>query len=131
IKEISENLNSDGLRVIAVAYKRIKKNIEQFTTAHEAGLTLVGFCAFLDPPKPSSKSAIQAIFKYNVSVKVLTGDSPTVCRKVCQEIDLPVNAVVTTTELDGLDEAQMEEVAENATIFAKLTPLQKAEIVKA
>ncbi|CAG8462686.1 5290_t:CDS:2 [Acaulospora morrowiae] len=131
IKDLNENLNNDGLRVIAVAYKRMKERVEPFTVAHETGLTLVGFCAFLDPPKPSAKPALQELFKYNISVKVLTGDSPTVCRKVCQEIDLPVKAVVTTTDLNDINDTQMEEIAENATIFAKLTPLQKAQIVRA
>ncbi|CAG8481366.1 14304_t:CDS:2 [Acaulospora colombiana] len=131
IKSLNEDLNEDGLRVIAVAYKRMKELVEPFTVAHETGLTLVGFCAFLDPPKPSAKPALRELFKYNVSVKVLTGDSPTVCRKVCQEIDLPVKAIVTTTDLEGMSDAQIEEIAENATIFAKLTPLQKAQIVRA
>ncbi|GBC42858.2 magnesium-translocating P-type ATPase [Rhizophagus irregularis DAOM 181602=DAOM 197198] len=130
MKNLNESLNNDGLRVIAVAFKDMKK-CSEFTVAHESELTLVGVCAFLDPPKPSTKPALQELFKYNVEVKVLTGDSPAVCRKVCEEINLPVKSIITTTELEGIDDAKLEEIAESGTIFAKLTPLQKANIVKA
>ncbi|CAB4487476.1 magnesium-transporting ATPase, P-type 1 [Rhizophagus irregularis] len=130
MKDLNESLNNDGLRVIAVAFKDMKK-CSEFTVAHESELTLVGVCAFLDPPKPSTKPALQELFKYNVEVKVLTGDSPAVCRKVCEEINLPVKSIITTTELEGIDDAKLEEIAESGTIFAKLTPLQKANIVKA
>ncbi|GBB87360.1 hypothetical protein RclHR1_01380022 [Rhizophagus clarus] len=130
IKDLNEKLNIDGLRVIAVAFKDMKK-CSEFNISHESELTLVGVCAFLDPPKPSTKPALQELFKYNVEVKVLTGDSPAVCRKVCEEINLPVKSIVTTTELEGLSDAELEEIAEKGTIFAKLTPLQKADIVNA
>ncbi|RGB35613.1 cation transport ATPase [Rhizophagus diaphanus] len=130
MKDLNERLNNDGLRVLAVAFKDMKK-CSEFTVAHESELTLVGVCAFLDSPKPSTKPALQELFKYNVEVKVLTGDSPAVCRKVCEEINLPVKSIIITTELEGIDDAKLEEIAESGTIFAKLTPLQKANIVKA
>ncbi|CAG8451492.1 412_t:CDS:2 [Paraglomus brasilianum] len=130
IKNLNERLNNEGLRVIAVAFKRMNE-CSAFTVADESKLTLVGVCVFYDPPKPSAKPALQELLKYNVEVKVLTGDSPVVCRKVCEEINLPIKSIVTNTELEGLDDAQLEEIAENGTIFAKLTPLQKANIVSA
>ncbi|CAG8594721.1 13151_t:CDS:2, partial [Dentiscutata heterogama] len=130
IKNLNNTLNDDGLRVIGVAFKRMKERVE-FSVAHESNLILVGLCGFLDPPKQSAKPAIEELRKYNVEVKVLTGDSPVVCRKVCEEINLPIKSIVTTNDLEGLDDTQLEEIAERATIFAKLTPLQKANIVNA
>ncbi|CAG8676656.1 2932_t:CDS:2, partial [Scutellospora calospora] len=130
VKNLNEKLNNDGLRVIGVAFKRMKEHVE-FTVAHESELILVGVCGFLDPPKQSAKPAIKELHKYNVEIKVLTGDSPVICRKVCEEIELPIKSIVTTTDLEGLDDTQLEEIAEKATIFAKLTPLQKANIVNA
>ncbi|CAG8795949.1 27833_t:CDS:2, partial [Racocetra persica] len=130
IRNLNTDLNNDGLRVIAVAFKRMKERVE-FSIAHESDLILVGLCFFLYPPKQSAKPAIEELMKYNVEVKVLTGDSPVVCRKVCEEINLPIKSIVTTTDLEGLDDTQLEDIAEKATIFAKLTPLQKANIVNA
>ncbi|CAG8539823.1 3290_t:CDS:2, partial [Dentiscutata erythropus] len=128
IRNLNNTLNDDGLRVIGVAFKRMKERVE-FSVAHESDLILVGLCGFLDPPKQSAKPAIEELRKYNVEVKVLTGDSPVVCRKVCEEINLPIKSIVTTKDIEGLDDTQLEEIAERATIFAKLTPLQKANIV--
>ncbi|CAG8540403.1 14776_t:CDS:2, partial [Gigaspora rosea] len=130
VKDLNNALNDDGLRVIGVAFKRMKERVE-FSVAHERDLILVGVCGFLDPPKASAKPAIEELMRYNVEVKVLTGDSPVVCRKVCEEINLPIKSIVTTTDIEGLDDTELEEIAEKATIFAKLTPLQKANIVNA
>src|SRR6185312_10120895 len=91
IKNLNERLNNEGLRVIAVAFKHMNE-CSAFTVADESKLTLVGVCVFYDPPKPSAKPALQELLKYNVEVKVLTGDSPVVCRKVCEEINLPIKS---------------------------------------
>ena len=139
LRSMSENLNAEGLRVIAVAYKtlsEIKGGTGQGTehlinVNSECDLTFAGFLAFLDPPKESTREAIKNLLKNKVEVKVLTGDSPSVCKKICEEIDLPVKAIVKSKDLEGASDEVVSGLARTGTIFAKLTPLQKADIVRA
>jgi len=128
---LNNRLNENGLRVIAVAYKIIPEAPTMLQVPHECDLTFAGFIAFQDPPKVSAKSAIKTLLQHNVQVKILTGDSALVTRKICEEIRLPVTGIVTTTDLEEATEDQICKLAESATIFAKLTPLQKAQVVRA
>jgi len=89
------------------------------------------FIAFQDPPKPSTFPAIAKLLTHNVNIKVLTGDVAAVCKKVCKDINLPISGLVTTNDLEGASDEEIIAFAESATIFAKLTPLQKADIVRA
>lgn len=132
LRHLSERLNEDGLRVLAVAYKKLQNCSEiNFDSSYEKDLVFVGFLAFSDPPKLSTKSVIKNLLDHNVKVKVLTGDSSKVCRKICQEIELPVEAIVASADLANLDDGQVSELADRGTIFSKLTPIQKADIVRA
>ncbi|KAK9759965.1 hypothetical protein K7432_016472 [Basidiobolus ranarum] len=94
-------------------------------------MIFAGYIAFLDPPKQSTTQAIRELREYGVTVKVLTGDAAAVCKKVCNEIQLPINAIVTTTDLENLSEEQFSAIVEKGTIFAKLTPMQKAQVIRA
>ena len=125
--DLNEAMNADGLRVVAVAYKKLK----DASKAEEENLTLLGFVGFLDPPKESSAEAIRLLKEYGVEVKVLTGDSLLVCKKVCEEIDLDVKGIVSANDLAGLSLEELTSVAENGTIFARLSPIDKANVVKA
>jgi len=129
--EMNKGLNVDGLRVVAVAYRSIDKVKTEYGIKDECNMIFAGLIGFLDPPKESTGPAIKELLSLGVDVKVLTGDSAAVCRKVCQEIDLPVKSVVSTEDLIGLDDEQVAELAEGATIFAKLTPLQKSLVIRA
>ncbi|KAG0043250.1 hypothetical protein BGZ83_011660 [Gryganskiella cystojenkinii] len=129
--EMNKGLNVDGLRVVAVAYRAIDKVKTEYGIKDECNMVFAGLIGFLDPPKESTGPAIKELLSLGVDVKVLTGDSAAVCRKVCQEIDLPVKSVVSTEDLVGLDDEQVAELAEEATIFAKLTPLQKSLVIRA
>lgn len=131
LKLYCQEQSNEGLRILAVAYKKLENVHESFDTSCEQGLTFVGFLAFLDPPKESTAGAIKDLMINNVKVKVLTGDSSVVCQKICEEIDLPVENVVTSSDLDGLNDTELSELAERTTIFSKLTPMQKADIVRA
>lgn len=140
LQEINEKLSEDGLRVIAVAYRSLPTTDEDDNTCEqlyniedERDLTFAGFLAFLDPPKDDSKEAIKNLLEHNVNVKVLTGDSPLVCKKICNEIGLKAEKVVTGLEIAALAGCpeKLQQVAEEACIFAKLTPLQKSDIVRA
>ncbi|KAF9976630.1 hypothetical protein BGZ73_008169 [Actinomortierella ambigua] len=129
--EMNKGLNDDGLRVVAVAFKPIEKMRTNFGIEDESEMIFAGFIGFLDPPKETAAPAIKELISLGVEVKVLTGDSAAVCAKVCQEIKLPVKSIVTTDDLNGLDDDALAEVAERGTIFAKLTPLQKSMIIRA
>ncbi|GJJ75433.1 P-type Mg2+ transporter [Entomortierella parvispora] len=131
LMEMNKDLNVDGLRVVAVAYKNITSVKDNYGLVDECDMVFAGLIGFLDPPKESSAPAIKELMSLGVEVKVLTGDSAAVCRKVCQQINLPINSIVTTDDLIGLDDEQLAAVALKATIFAKLTPLQKSQVIRA
>ncbi|KAG0369839.1 hypothetical protein BGX24_002264 [Mortierella sp. AD032] len=129
--EMNKGLNVDGLRVVAVAYRDLDKVKSDYGISDECDMVFAGLIGFLDPPKESAGPAIKELLSLGVEIKVLTGDSAAVCRKVCQEIDLPVKSIVTTDDLVGLDDEQVAMIAREATIFAKLTPLQKSLVIRA
>ncbi|KIP14550.1 magnesium-translocating P-type ATPase [Burkholderia sp. MSHR3999] len=125
--------NEDGFRVLVLATRAIPRGDEraQYRTADERDLVVRGFLAFLDPPKESAAPALAALRENGVAVKVLTGDNPTVTIKVCRQVGLEPGKPVLGTEVDALDDATLAQVVERTTVFAKLTPLQKARIVTA
>lgn len=125
-----EEQSSEGLRILAVAYKKFSKFSGDFDSSCENELIFAGFLAFLDPPKESAAKAITDLMANNVKVKVLTGDSSVVCQKICEEIRLPVEGIATSSDLEGLDDKELSELAERTTIFSKLTPMQKADIIR-
>ncbi|KAK9238360.1 hypothetical protein V1525DRAFT_387609 [Lipomyces kononenkoae] len=128
-------LNGDGLRVLAVATKAIPekelKGKDFNTDKDETDLTFLGFLTFLDPPKDDCAAAIEDFKKYHVGIKVLTGDNLAVACKVCKDVGIDTEYVVTGPELEVIqdDEDELGEVVERTTVFAKLTPFQKFNIV--
>ncbi|MDN7671182.1 magnesium-translocating P-type ATPase [Burkholderia oklahomensis] len=125
--------NEDGFRVLIVATRSIPRGDErgQYRTADERDLVVRGFLTFLDPPKESAAPALAALRENGVAVKVLTGDNPTVTLNVCRQVGLEPGKPLLGTEIEALDDAALEKAVERTTVFAKLTPLQKARIVKA
>ncbi|WP_080403309.1 magnesium-translocating P-type ATPase [Burkholderia ubonensis] len=125
--------NEDGFRVLVLATRAIPRGDEreQYRTADERDLVVRGFLTFLDPPKESAAPALAALRENGVAVKVLTGDNSTVTIKVCRQVGLEPGKPVLGTEVDALDDATLAQVVERTTVFAKLTPLQKARIVTA
>ncbi|WP_080418030.1 magnesium-translocating P-type ATPase [Burkholderia ubonensis] len=125
--------NEDGFRVLVLATRAIPRGDEraQYRTADERDLVVRGFLTFLDPPKESAAPALAALRENGVAVKVLTGDNPTVTIKVCRQVGLEPGKPVLGTEVDALDDTTLAQVVERTTVFAKLTPLQKARIVTA
>ncbi|WP_080428090.1 magnesium-translocating P-type ATPase [Burkholderia ubonensis] len=125
--------NEDGFRVLVLATRAIPHGDEreQYRTADERDLVVRGFLTFLDPPKESAAPALAALRENGVAVKMLTGDNPTVTIKVCRQVGLEPGKPVLGTEVDALDDATLAQVVERTTVFAKLTPLQKARIVTA
>jgi Mg2+-importing ATPase len=131
LHKVTNDLNEDGFRVISIAYKRLIKGKSSYGVADETGLVLLGYIAFLDPPKESAHAAIAALGQYGVAVKILTGDNAIVTRKVCFDVGLPVGRVVLGSEIDRMGDSELQDIAERETVFAKLAPMQKARIVQA
>ncbi|MFN3814164.1 MAG: magnesium-translocating P-type ATPase, partial [Aquificaceae bacterium] len=128
--ELVNKLNKDGMRVLAVAQKNDVPPKDVFSVADESNMVLIGFLAFLDPPKETAPEAIRALKEHGVEVKILTGDNETVTKKVCKDVGLQINGVLLGEDIDKMDDAELIEKAENTTIFAKVTPMQKARIIR-
>lgn len=127
----ARKLNEDGFRVISIAFKRVDAGKAVFSPEDESELCLLGYIAFLDPPKDTARAAIAALARHGVDVKILTGDNEVVTRKVCKEVGLAADRVVLGHELEGLGPDEICRVAESCQIFAKLSPAQKALIIEA
>jgi Mg2+-importing ATPase len=130
-KEISAGLNADGFRVVAVAYKEMPPLQAAYTVSDETALTLLGYIAFLDPPKETAAAALAALKASGVQVKILTGDNDIVTRKICHDVALPAERIVLGKELEALSADQLADLAETASVFAKVSPAQKAAIIEA
>ena len=125
----AEALADEGMRVLGVACKKQNGRPEPLTAEDERELTLIGYLAFLDPPKESSAEAIRALAEHGVETKVLTGDSARVAAHVCASIGIPVTDTLTGSDIECMDDAELAERAQSATVFAKLSPAQKARVV--
>ena len=130
IRKQVTDLNAEGLRVIAVAQKTDPRCVGEFGIADECDMVLMGFLAFLDPPKASAAGAVATLEAKGVAVKVLTGDNDRVAATVCEQIGIDASNVLLGSEIDALDDAELAERAENTHLFAKLSPLQKARLVR-
>ncbi|KGH26624.1 magnesium-translocating P-type ATPase [Comamonas testosteroni] len=131
VRAVTEGLNSEGLRVVAVAMKEVPPDKNTYGIADESGLTLIGYVAFLDPPKESTQAAIAALLQHGVTVKVLTGDNELVARKVCRDVGLQVDEAIVGNDIEAMDEEQLRRTVESHLLFARLTPLHKERIVRA
>ena len=130
IVAVTEELNSQGLRVVAVATRHSDASQQSYGVADEAGMVLCGFVAFIDPPKESTAPALQALTDHGVHIKVLTGDNAAVTAKVCKEVGITQQALVLGGEIEQMDDTQLAQVVETHNIFAKLSPAHKERIVR-
>lgn len=130
IRKQVAGLNAEGLRVIAVAQKTNPRTVGEFGIADECDMVLMGFLAFLDPSKASAAGAVATLEAKGVAVKVLTGDNDRVAATVCEQIGIDACNVLLGSEIDALDDAELAERAEQTHLFAKLSPLQKARLVR-
>jgi Mg2+-importing ATPase len=131
IKAMTHRLNEDGLRVLVVAARRLPAHESPYSVPDESGLVAVGCLAFLDPPKDSAATAIRALHRHGVAVKVVTGDNEAVTRKICREVGLDVSHSVQGRDIETLDDAALDALVARVTVFAKMSPLQKARVVRA
>ncbi len=130
-KEEMVALNEDGFRVVAVAYKEIENRKPSYSVADESDLILLGYIAFLDPPKDSAREAIAALADKGVQVKILTGDNEVVTRKICREVKVEAGDILLGKQLEQMKDSELATAADRTTVFAKLTPAQKERIVSA
>ena len=128
---VTADLNAEGMRVVAVAVKTLPPGQTRYAVADEAGLTLIGYIGFLDPPKESAAPALRQLAAHGVIVKVLTGDTAAVAEHVCRQVGLTAGRVVLGDEVEAMSEKALQAAAETHTVFAKLAPLHKERIVRA
>jgi Mg2+-importing ATPase len=131
VRRLTRQLNKEGLRALAVAYKWLPPEDRTYSVANEKDLVLAGYVAFLDPPKETARQAIAALKEYGVSIKIITGDNEIVTRKICKEVGLAIEHTMLGRNVEALSDAQLTEVAEHTTIFAKMSPLQKSRVIRA
>ncbi len=123
-------LCNQGLRVLAVAYRNVQSG-STFSAADEHSLTLAGFLAFADPPSPDARSSVAALKRDGVQVKILTGDNELVARSICMQVGLKDPTIVLGEELETMSEPALGHVAEQASVFARVSPMQKLRILRA
>lgn len=129
IEHIAEGLNQQGLRVIALAQKTNPKPVGEFSIKDEEDMVFMGYLAFLDPPKETTAKAIQALQTYGVLTKILTGDNEKVTKSVCSQVGLKADHVLLGSDIEKMSDSQLSQEVEITTVFAKLSPAQKARIV--
>jgi Mg2+-importing ATPase len=130
-KDIEDELNSDGFRVVAIAYKKEPATKTHYSYNDEKNLILIGFLAFLDPPKETAKDTIASLKENGIQVIVLTGDNELVTKKICSQVGLETENILLGNEIEHLNEEELKDKINNRHIFAKLTPLHKEKIVNA
>ncbi|KQV45105.1 magnesium-translocating P-type ATPase [Massilia sp. Root335] len=130
IRKVTAALNEEGLRVVAVATKEGPPTQEVYGLADERALTLVGYVAFLDPPKDSTAPALKALAEHGVTVKVLTGDNELVTAKICREVGLAQQGLLLGGDIERMSDAELAVAVEENNVFAKLTPSHKERIVR-
>lgn len=130
IREIANRLNEEGLRVVAVCQKRNVDNIETFSVEDEKQMSLVGFVGFLDPPKESARLAIEKLNNAGIRVIVLTGDNAAVTKNICKKVNINTSKFVTGSQIDKLADNGVLRLLRKSNVFVKLTPIQKARIVR-
>ncbi|WP_326716471.1 magnesium-translocating P-type ATPase [Vagococcus jeotgali] len=129
LKTVDE-LNEDGLRVIGVSQKTNPSVVDEFSVKDESDMVLIGYLAFLDPPKETTKDALEALKKHGVGVKVLTGDNALVTKSVCKQVGLENEDIISSGDIAKLNDEGLKEIVEKYNIFVKLTPSQKTRLVR-
>lgn len=130
ILNVTAAFNEEGLRVVAVAARAMEAGRDIYGLADESDLTLIGYVAFLDPPKESTAPALKALAEHGVAVKVLTGDNERVTAKICREVGLERQGLLLGGDIERMSDAELAVAVETTNVFAKLTPSHKERIVR-
>lgn len=131
INELYDSLSNDGLRILAIAEKSISIKKERYEFSEESNLNLRGFMAFYDPPKIDVKETLVFMKEHGVDIKILTGDGPLITKKICSDLNLPINEIISGEDLDLniLSDEEIYKKIKNATICARMSPSQKEKII--
>ena len=130
LNRVSE-YNSQGMRILGIAQKNNPSRVNELSVKDESDMVLMGFLAFLDPPKESTKEAIRTLNEYGVNVKILTGDNDKVTAEVCRQVGMKVNNLLLGQDVEDMDDELLREAVEETNVFAKLSPRQKTRVVAA
>ena len=123
------DLSSEGLRVLGVAYKKLKEEKATYSVNDESNMVFLGFVAFLDPPKETAKESLRLLSNEGIELKILTGDNELVTRKVCEQLGFEVKGVVLGPDIAQMHDDALARVVEQANVFARVTPVQKDRIM--
>ncbi|MEM3374464.1 MAG: magnesium-translocating P-type ATPase [Candidatus Woesearchaeota archaeon] len=131
-KIVNQNLelSKQGFRVLAIAYKNFEKTQKSYSKEDEDDLILLGFTAFLDPPKPTAKKTIKDLQELGIRIIVLTGDNELVSKKICSDVGINTELILTGEQIDGLSDDDLKNLAKNVNVYARLNPIQKQRIIK-
>lgn len=121
--------NNQGMRILGISQKNNPSRINELSVKDENDMVLMGFLAFLDPPKESTASAINILNEYGVNVKILTGDNEKVTAAICKQVGIKVNNLLLGSDIEEMDDELLRKVVEETNVFAKLSPIQKTRIV--
>ena len=131
LKQMTKKLNEDGLRVIAICVKEVEEGRKtNFTKNDEQKMTLIGFVGFLDPPKESAKEEIERLNRDGIRVMVLTGDNEYVTKAICQKVGINTDKIVLGSKIERLSDTALARLLKKTNVYAKLSPIQKARIVR-
>ena len=125
------DLSSEGFRVLAVSYKKLREEKPVYSVNDESEMVFLGFVAFLDPPKETARESLQLLSKAGVELKILTGDNELVTRKTCEHLGFEIKGVVLGSELAQMHDEALQRVVEEANVFARVTQVQKDRIITA
>jgi P-type Mg2+ transporter len=131
LKNQVEKLNSEGFRTVALGYKIIEENKSVYSKEDESDLILKGYVAFLDPPKPGVKETIDVLKKLGIELKILTGDNTLVTKKICDYVGLEIKGIISGNQIEDFTDKELRTIAQENTIFTRLTPIQKERIIEA
>jgi P-type Mg2+ transporter len=131
ILETVAGYNREGMRILGIAQKNNPSKVGELSVKDEADMVLIGYLAFLDPPKKSTAGAIKALEEYGVNVKILTGDNDAVTSSICHQVGIKVSNLLLGSDIEEIDDELLSEAVEETNVFAKLSPQQKVRVVAA
>ena len=129
-RQTFDDLSAQGFRVLAVAYRMVDSHCA-FTVADEHSLILAGYLAFADPPRPDAAQSLAAMNRDGVEVKILTGDNELVARHICEQVGIKNPSIILGEELERTSDPALQHLAEETTVFARVSPMQKDRIIHA
>lgn len=132
-RQIVRDLNSQGFRVIALGYKEMPNASDEpvYAVKDESELILLGFLSFFDPPKETAAKALEQLHSLKVSVKILTGDNDIITTYICKQVGMPVEHLLLGSQIEKMSEAELAEAAGVTSVFARLAPAHKEQIIRA